>query len=192
MTIEPHGIVPPPRPVRGHIRRKLGIPLAMAVAGVALFSACVSAPEPGVDPTADTKSTVETPQSTWPADPDFAEPDALAPDVAMTCAGLSVIATTLKDAWDRHQSGEITAEQQAAIVNSTIVSFESLANFTFGQRGLKTEIDELLGFVRAQAPLPSGALFDPWSSQPGFDLVWNPLYDACRNNGSEIVTMDAP
>lgn len=105
--------------------------------------------------------------------------------IAATCATVSAATTTLSNARVDRESGAISDDQYAALVNSSATVFQSLLVVNESQRGLRAEIQAVADFLDKN-PLtsPSEARFE-YGDEFGALLV--PVREHCATNLSELV-----
>lgn len=103
--------------------------------------------------------------------------------IAATCAGVSVIETTLANARQDLRLGTINADQYVALVESAYTGYRSVAAGARTQRGLEEELGAIVKHIEANPDTVTGARFDPLNE--GYREVLYPLLKACERNVSE-------
>ena len=161
--------VPAMRAARG--TRAIEIICASALLGMVLIlPACTATadPQPSVVPEVSTAAEVT------------ASGDA----IAATCAGVSVISTTVGNAQRDFASGAISDAQLSALINSAYAGYRSVLAFPPDQRGLRSEVEAVVAYIEANPPSASIPRFDP--TAPEYYAALEPLTAGCLANGSEI------
>lgn len=104
--------------------------------------------------------------------------------IAATCAGVTVIMTTLGNARQDLALGRINHDQYLALIESAYTGYRSLAVFPESQRGLRDEFEAVIAYIEANPDASNGARFDPVAD--GYHAVWRPIMEACESNLSEV------
>lgn len=150
--------------------------IASAILVILCLAGCSGAPSPQNPDTTPTNDGVPADAAGTPRDS----------AIAATCAGVSAATTTLSNARADHETGTITDDQYAVLVNSSATVFESLLAFNESQRGLRAEIQAVVDFLdRNPLTAPSQARFEYGDE---FGALLTPIREHCATNLSELAT----
>jgi hypothetical protein len=110
------------------------------------------------------------------------------PAVSTTCALVSSLQTTVEQARMRHDSGNLTDAQFAAVVNTAPTTVNLISRLP--DTGLAQDVTGLTTAIQQAAPTVSGATFDP--AAPAYTSAVQALSNDCKANGTPIAILALP